>query len=109
MDGDRYVLGFAPALRFLQSQTLCRLYNSPSNERSTLCICMQKDDIRTLKICSPCQSSAAKITQHPPKVSGSSECQRWTLYEVRINQSEFASVETEPTIKVIRKVNQGHI
>ena len=24
--GDPYVLGFAPALRFLQSQILCRLY-----------------------------------------------------------------------------------
>ena len=28
--GDCYVQGFAPALRFLQSQILCRLYKSPS-------------------------------------------------------------------------------
>ena len=32
MDGYRYVLGFAPALRFLRSQILCRLYESPSEE-----------------------------------------------------------------------------
>ena len=30
--GDRYVLGFAPALIFLRSQILCRLYESPSGE-----------------------------------------------------------------------------
>ena len=30
--GDRYVLGFSPDLRFLRSQILCRLYNSPSDE-----------------------------------------------------------------------------
>ena len=29
---DRYVLGFAPALRFLRSQIMCRLYKSPSDE-----------------------------------------------------------------------------
>ena len=27
-----YVIGFAPALRFLQSQILCRLYKSPLDE-----------------------------------------------------------------------------
>ena len=30
--GDRYVLGFAPALTFLRSHILCRLYKSPSDE-----------------------------------------------------------------------------
>ena len=30
--GDRYVLGFAPALRFLRSQILCRLYKIPPGE-----------------------------------------------------------------------------
>ena len=30
--GDRYVLGFEFALRFLRRQTLCRLYKSPSGE-----------------------------------------------------------------------------
>ena len=29
---DRYVIGFAPALTFLRSQILCRLYKSPSDE-----------------------------------------------------------------------------
>ena len=51
---DRYVLGFAPALRFLRSQILCRLYKSPSGETINrgppVCIRMQKDHIRTLKI-----------------------------------------------------------
>ena len=47
--GDRYVLGFAPALGFLRSQILCRLYKSPSDEtinrgpsRAYMRICMQK-------------------------------------------------------------------
>ena len=30
--GDRYVLGFELALRFLRGQILCRLYKSPSGE-----------------------------------------------------------------------------
>ena len=30
--GDRYVLGFAPAPKFLRSQILCRLYKRPSDE-----------------------------------------------------------------------------
>ena len=30
--GDRYVLGFAPALRFLRSQIMYRLCKSPSDE-----------------------------------------------------------------------------
>ena len=30
--GDHYVLGFAPALRFPRTQSLCRLYKSPSDE-----------------------------------------------------------------------------
>ena len=33
MMGDRYVvLGFAPALRFLWSQIMCRLYKGPTDE-----------------------------------------------------------------------------
>ena len=32
---NRYVLGFAPALRFLQSQIMRRLYKSPSEETIT--------------------------------------------------------------------------
>ena len=30
--GGHYMLGFVPALRFLQSQILCRLYKSPLDE-----------------------------------------------------------------------------
>ena len=30
--GDHYVLGFAPALRFPQTQILCRLYKSSLDE-----------------------------------------------------------------------------
>ena len=32
MMGNCYVPGFAPALTFLRSQILCRLYKSPSDE-----------------------------------------------------------------------------
>ena len=31
-DGDCNLLGFVPALRFLRSQILCKLYKSPSDE-----------------------------------------------------------------------------
>ena len=49
--GDRYVLGFESALCFLRSEILCRFYKSPSDKpRSPVCIRMQKDHIRTLKI-----------------------------------------------------------
>ena len=51
--GDRYVQGFAAAPRFLRSQILCRLYKGPSDEykpRSFVCIRIQKDRIRSLKI-----------------------------------------------------------
>ena len=60
--GDRYVLVFAPALRFLRSQILCRLHKSPSDETvsrvpppplpppSPVSIRMQKDHIHMLKI-----------------------------------------------------------
>ena len=39
--GDHYVLSFAPGLRFLWSQILCRLYKSPLDEainRGPLCV-----------------------------------------------------------------------
>ena len=76
MNGDRYVLGFAPALRFLRSQILCRLYKSPLGERCPVYIRMQKHHIGTLKVLSPCPSSVdyvnTKITQHALKLSESS-------------------------------------
>ena len=66
--GDRYVLGFAPAPGFPQSQILCKIYKGPSDETSPSCVYiyvhMQKD---------PCQSSGdyenTKITQHVLKMS----------------------------------------
>ena len=63
--GDRYELGFAPALRFLRSQILCRPYKSPSDESTN------RDHIRTLKIPYACESSVdyenTKLTQHALK------------------------------------------
>ena len=58
---DCYVLGFAPAWRFFQSQVLWRLYDSPSGEtinQGPLCVYACKTDcICTFKgFRSPCQS-----------------------------------------------------
>ena len=55
MWGDRYVLGFAPALRFLPSEILRRLYENPSGEtinRGLPCgyTDTHKYNIHTLKI-----------------------------------------------------------
>ena len=36
--GDRYVLGFAPAPGFPQSQILCKIYKGPSDETSPSCV-----------------------------------------------------------------------
>ena len=103
------LLGFVPALRFLWSQILCRLYRSPSDETINwglpcaynACkkityniyfiiklICMLL--LKILYCCSPCQSLVNcrnnKITQHAlklVKVSESSSCSSWTLYKRR--------------------------
>ena len=52
--GDHYVLVFVPALRFLQSQILCRLYESPSDETINrgppVCIHMQTDPVVHVKV-----------------------------------------------------------
>ena len=48
--GDHYVLGFVGTLRFLWSQTQCRLYKSPFGETTNLSPRTQKDHIITLKI-----------------------------------------------------------
>ena len=80
--GDCYVPGFAPALRFLQCQILCRLYKSPSDE--------------TINWGPQCGSASKKITytrcgssglwkqQNNPactKVSESSSCWSWILHK----------------------------
>ena len=75
--GDRYVLGFAPTLRFIRSQILYRLYESPSNEtgnRTSVCLSACKNiTYARQRSCSPRQSSMdyghTKITQHALKVS----------------------------------------
>ena len=51
--GDRYVPGFAPVLRFLQSKFCAdstKVLRTDYKPRSPVCIRMQKDHIRTLKI-----------------------------------------------------------
>ena len=70
MDGDRYVLGFAPALRFLRSQILCRLHKSPSDETvnrdpPSVYECKKITHARE-RYCSPCQwiMETPKTTQH---------------------------------------------
>ena len=54
MDGECNVLGFAPAVRFLQSLILCRLYKKSfgweDKLRSPMCKHMQKGHMRWLKI-----------------------------------------------------------
>ena len=81
--GDRYVvLGFAPALRFLWSQIMCRLYKGPTDEIINLgpppvCRHRQKDHIGTLKIMwsvSVFGRLWKHPTQHALKVSESSQC-----------------------------------
>ena len=81
--GNCYVLGFAHALRFLQSQILCRLNKSPSDgtiNQGPLCVYVFK---KVYTICmssltsySPCQSSVdygnIKIIQHALTMSESS-------------------------------------
>ena len=77
--GDRYVLGFAPAPRFIRSQSLCRLDKSPSDEtvdRGPTCahafrkITYARTHARQ-RSCSPCQNSVdygnIKIIQHALK------------------------------------------
>ena len=58
--GGRYVLGFAPALRFLRSPILCRLYKNHSDEttsRGHLHVHAWKRTTHAcLRSCSPCQS-----------------------------------------------------
>ena len=78
--GDRYVLGFASALRFLLRHKFCT--DSAKALRMSLeteVPRMQKDRLRTLKDpVVPCQSSMdhgnVKITQNALKVSEPSEC-----------------------------------
>ena len=63
--GDRYVLGCAPALGFLRSSFLCRLYKSSSDETiNPVCIRMQKDYIRMLKILQS-MSEFGGLWKHP--------------------------------------------
>ena len=92
--GDHYVLGFAPALRFLQSQILCWLYNSASDETinwGPACVYtrMQKYHINSdnTHVKEPVVHvrvwwimGTPKIAQHALKVSESSGCWSWTLY-----------------------------
>ena len=76
-----YVIGFAPFLRFLWSQILCRLYKSPLDETAnrgppSLYAC-KKDHIRMLKILGVPDRvrwimETTKLTQHALKVSESS-------------------------------------
>ena len=88
--GDCYMLDFAPALRFLRSQILCRLHKSPPDEainRGPLCACACKEITYTRwRSCSPSQCSVnyrnAKIIQHALKVS-CLECWSWTLSKRR--------------------------
>ena len=56
---DRYVTGFAPAQRFLWSQILCRLQTEVP-----VCIRVQKDRVRTLKILWSL-SVFGRLRQHP--------------------------------------------
>ena len=71
--GDRYVLGFAPALRFLLSQILCRLYKSPSDEtinRGPPCVyACKKIAYVCYRSCSPGDHGNTQITQHVLKMS----------------------------------------
>ena len=83
--GDRYVLGFASALRFLLSQILYRLCKSPSDEsRNRGPPHAERSPTHVKRSSSPCQSSMdygnVKITQNALKVSEPSECSSWTLY-----------------------------
>ena len=78
---DCYVLGFVPALKYLWSQILHRLYKSPSDEtiikpRSRVCVCMQKDHKHTLKdpaahVRVRWSMQTTKITQQAKQVSES--------------------------------------
>ena len=96
--GDRYVLGFAPALRFRWSesnsvQTLRKFFGwdykprppppPPPPPPPSVYACTKMTYAR-YRSCSPCQSSVGygntKITQHALKMPESSaECWSWTL------------------------------
>ena len=102
--GDRYVLGFVPALRFLRSQILCRLHKSPMdetiNQGPPMCICMQKDHISMLKILQSMSKFGGlwKQQNNPACTKNDSNgqrCGRWSLME----EDE---VEEYPAISTMR-------
>ena len=71
---DRYVLGFAPILRFLRSQFTCRFYKSPSDE--------------TVNRGPPCVYTCKRITyarKHPVCYCFSSAVRRCTCVQTRFS------------------------
>ena len=87
------MLGFAPALKYLWSQILCKLYKSPSDETINWgppCVyACQKVTYARYRSCSPCQSLVdygnIKVSHHALKVSECSSCWSSALHERRRN------------------------
>ena len=95
--GGHYMLGFAPALRFLRSQILCRLYKNHSDEaisRGHLHVYAWKMITHAcLRSCSTRLSLVdygnIKITQHALKVPEPSECWSWMFCGRRRRRKAF--------------------
>ena len=111
--GDRYMLGFAPTLIHLESnslQTLQKLFRWDYKPRSPVCISMRKYHTQAcesiiytcLRYCSPYQSSVdyrnTQITQHALKVSCFSQCWNWdtSVEKMKKKRSKLSTMTEDP-------------
>ena len=111
--GDHYMLGFAPTLIHLESnslQTLQKLFRWDYKLRSPVCISMQKYPTQAcksilyacLRYCSPYQSSVdyrnTQITQHALKVSCFSQCWSWdtSVEKMKKRRSKLSTKNEDP-------------